>query len=105
MYLPAEIWRRDPHAVKKLIAREQRVTAIEVDPHWETADVDVSNNHFPRRMIPSRLEIFEPPPTPGDIPDRDLMHDVTVPLKRDPAEAPDAAESVPVTSAGLGQTD
>ena len=103
LYLPAEIWRRDPHAVRKLIAREQRVTAIEVDPHWETADVDVSNNHFPRRMIPSRLEIFDPPPTPGDIPDRDLMHDVTVPLKSDPATEPGAVDPVPVTSAGLGE--
>jgi hypothetical protein len=103
LYLPAEIWRRNPHQVKKLIAREQRVTAIEVDPHWETADVDVSNNHYPRRMIPSRLEIFDPPPTPGDIPDRDLMHDVTVPLKSDPAEAPGADEAVPVRSAGLGR--
>jgi hypothetical protein len=30
------------------------------------------------------------------------MHDINVPLKIDPAEAPGADEPVPVTSAGLG---
>ena len=112
LYLPAEIWRRSPDAVEKLIAREKRVAAIEVDPHWETADVDVSNNHYPRRIIPSRLEIFDPPPEPGDIPDRDLMYDVTVPLKTDadkmdgpdamPAVRSGADDPVPVRSSGAG---
>jgi hypothetical protein len=106
LYLPAEIWRRDPHQVKKLIAREKSVVSIELDPDWETADVDVSNNHYPRRMIPSRLEIFDPPRPPGDIPDRDLMEDVKAELKLDatkmdgpdsaPVSAPAADEPVPI---------
>ncbi len=30
-----------------------------LDPRWETADVDVGNNYYPRRIIPSRLEVFK----------------------------------------------
>lgn len=97
--LPAEIWRRDTYAVKKLIARDKRVVAIEVDPHWETADVDVSNNHYPRQIIPSRLEIFDPPSELKDIPDRDLMHDVTVELKPD-GDKMDGPDAFPTTRTG-----
>ena len=54
------------------------------DPYWETADIDTSNNAWPRRITPSRLELFKQ--------DRDkdnLMKDFSRPLK--PAEkAPEA---------------
>jgi hypothetical protein len=29
------------------------------DPYWETADIDVSNNAWPRKITPSRLELFK----------------------------------------------
>ena len=99
LYLPAEIWRREPGAVKKLIAREKRIVTIELDPRWETADVNTTNNHYPRKIIPSRLEIFDPPPTPGDIPDRDLMQDIKTELKTD-ADKMDGPDSAPVYRTG-----
>ncbi len=92
LHIPAEIWRRSPDRVMKMITSERAIVAFEVDPHWETADVDVANNSYPRRIIPSRLEIFDPPREPGDIPDRDLMHDIKAELKRDGS----AEEKVPV---------
>ena len=56
------------------------------DPYWETADIDTSNNAWPRRITPSRLELFKQ--------DRDkdnLMKDFGTPLK--PAEkAPEAKQ-------------
>jgi hypothetical protein len=54
--IPAEIWRRDPQSVRKLVVTDKEVTSIIVDPKWETADVDIENNYYPRRIIPSRIE-------------------------------------------------
>ena len=73
--------------------REREIERITVDPHWETADVDVYNNHYPRRILPSRLELYEPPEEPDGIPLRDLMQDVKAELKTDAGktDAPDAA--------------
>jgi len=59
--LPAEIWRRSPKAVKKLIITDKKkvLESVVVDPHWETADTNVNNNHFPRKIMPSRIEAFK----------------------------------------------
>jgi hypothetical protein len=57
--IPAEIWRRTHKEVKKLWITDKELVSLEVDPHWETADVDTNNNHFPRVIQPSRLEAFK----------------------------------------------
>ena len=61
MHIPAEIWRRNPHTVRKLLVFEKakELASVVVDPNWETADADVENNYYPRRIIPSRLESFK----------------------------------------------
>ena len=61
-----------------------------VDPNWETADVDVDNNHFPRRIVPSRIEAFKAPDSASRIA-RDLIQDSTVELDGDDEEAADDA--------------
>ena len=73
--LPAETWRRAPHGLKKLIVSPEKISSIVVDPKWETADVDIENNYYPRRMIPSRIESFKRPPS-GNLADRDIMHNI-----------------------------
>jgi hypothetical protein len=90
--LPAEIWRRSPERVSRLIMSEREIESFTVDPNWETADVDLYNNHYPRRVLPSRLEVFEPPEEPGDIPHRDLMQDIKAELdsQRRKLDTPDA---------------
>ncbi|MEL7374607.1 MAG: M1 family aminopeptidase, partial [Pseudomonadota bacterium] len=72
--IPAEIWRRNAKAVKKLLVFEKELVSVVVDPQWETADVDVENNHYPRRMVPSRIEMFKSPPREG-FEYRDIMQD------------------------------
>lgn len=57
--IPAEIWRKSPLAVSKLIATTKEVKAIVLDPHLETADTDLSNNHWPPRAKKSRFKIFK----------------------------------------------
>jgi predicted secreted protein len=84
MRIPAEIWRRTPKAVSKLIITEkdEELVSVTVDPHWETADVDVENNHYPRRIIPSRIEAYKSK-SRDSYEYRDIMHDATTELKTD----------------------
>ncbi|WP_404397108.1 M1 family metallopeptidase [Idiomarina loihiensis] len=57
--IPAEVWRRSPQKVSKLLIRDKTLTQVVVDPNWETADVDTSNNYWPARAVPSRIELFK----------------------------------------------
>jgi hypothetical protein len=86
-YIPAEIWRRTPKAVKKLLTFEKgkELVSVVVDPDWETADTDVENNHYPRRIVPSRVEAFKSS-RGSSLVGRDIMHDSTTKLKTDEAK-------------------
>lgn len=85
MHIPAEIWRRTPDAVKKLIVTDKELTQVLVDPKWETADVDVENNYYPRRIIPSRIEAFKSPKSKAKV-SRDIMQDIKTKPKKDEKE-------------------
>tara|TARA_R110002167_G_scaffold30424_2_gene100462 strand:- start:29870 stop:32338 length:2469 start_codon:yes stop_codon:yes gene_type:complete len=85
MRLPAEIWRRDSRIVRKLIVTDKDVSEIVLDPHWETADVDIENNYYPRRLIPSRVESYKSEPRNG-FSSRDLMQDIKTELKSEDDE-------------------
>lgn len=57
--IPAEIWRMNEELAKKVFVKDQEVVNISLDPFEETADVDVNNNHFPKRDEPSDFEKFK----------------------------------------------
>lgn len=57
--VPVEIWRYNNFDVSKLIVTKKEARAITLDPFLETADVDVNNNYFPRRPLPSRFQVFK----------------------------------------------
>ena len=57
--IPAEIWRFNPGKVSKMLFYEKEIKSITLDPYWETADIDVTNNHWPRRPVKSRLELYK----------------------------------------------
>jgi hypothetical protein len=57
--IPAEIWRYNNFEVSKLIVTKKEAKAIVLDPNLETADVDLTNNFFPRRAVPTRFQIFK----------------------------------------------
>ena len=57
--LPAEIWRKNSKKASKLFIRDKVLTSIAIDPHWQTADVDVNNNYWPARPIKSRFELYK----------------------------------------------
>jgi hypothetical protein len=56
--IPAEIWRTDNYHVSKVFISKKEIVSIELDPFLETADVDVSNNNWPAKVIPSRYKMF-----------------------------------------------
>ena len=74
LMIPAEIWRRNSHRVAKLLVypKGRELTQVVVDPDWETADADIENNHYPRRIIPSRVEAFKAEKDKARV-SRDLM--------------------------------
>ncbi|GLX78056.1 aminopeptidase [Thalassotalea insulae] len=74
--LPAEIWRKNSDKVSKLFIREKELTAIAIDPNWETADTDVNNNYWPARPIKSRFELYKRKK-------QDMMRDYNEELKTD----------------------
>lgn len=80
LHIPAEIWRRNAKAVSKLIVTEKDVVEFAVDPNWETADVDIENNVYPRRIMPSRIEAFKRQRGRDHI-SRDIMQDAKTKLK------------------------
>ena len=57
--IPAEIWRLNNSDVTKLIVTNKEIKTITLDPHLETADVELANNFFPRRPVKSRFQIFK----------------------------------------------
>ncbi|MDQ3179067.1 MAG: M1 family metallopeptidase [Acidobacteriota bacterium] len=57
--IPAEIWRYDNFNLSKLIVTKKEAKAIVLDPNLETADADLNNNFFPRRVIPTRFQTFK----------------------------------------------
>ena len=57
--IPAEIWRYDNFNVSKMIVTKKEAKAIVLDPNLETADVDLANNFFPRRTVPTRFQVFK----------------------------------------------
>ncbi|MBT1451479.1 M1 family metallopeptidase [Glaciecola sp. XM2] len=87
MRIPAEIWRRSPKQVQKLIVTDtdKVIESIVIDPRWETADANVSNNHFPRRIIESRIESFKRSASSSKVA-RDIMQDIKTELKDEEEE-------------------
>jgi hypothetical protein len=56
---PALIWRKNDLSVGKVIASEKEITKIVVDPDEETADIDTSNNNWPKRKKIGEFKKFK----------------------------------------------
>lgn len=67
--IPAEIWRKNSQQVSKLLILDKELVAVELDPHWETADIDVNNNSWPRKVAHSKLELYKRKKGPSQMKD------------------------------------
>ncbi len=56
---PAEIWSKHDKEVKKTFATEKQITNIVVDPDLETADIDMTNNSWPKKTEDNQFEKFK----------------------------------------------
>ena len=56
---PAEIWRLNDKEVIKAIASEKEIVSIAIDPNLETADIDTSNNSWPKKVEESIFDTFK----------------------------------------------
>jgi hypothetical protein len=57
--IPAEVWRFNSQKVSKLLFTPKEIKSLQIDPHEETADADLENNHWPRRPLKSRFQLFQ----------------------------------------------
>ena len=56
---PAEIWRKNDDSFKKVLITEKEIKNIKLDPNEETADIDLSNNNWPKIELPTDFEMFK----------------------------------------------
>ncbi|WP_348822712.1 M1 family metallopeptidase [Flavobacterium aestuarii] len=53
---PAQIWRKNNETAKKVFAVSKAIKQIQIDPKLETADIDVSNNSWPKAEVKSKFD-------------------------------------------------
>jgi hypothetical protein len=54
--VPAEVWRLNEQQVTKTFLTEKEVVQVNLDPHLETSDTDVSDNIYPRQKVESKFD-------------------------------------------------
>lgn len=55
---PVQIWRKNNQTASRVFATEKPVKKITVDPKLQTADIDVSNNVWPKSAVQSKFDQF-----------------------------------------------
>jgi aminopeptidase N len=59
--IPAEVWRYNARNVTWQHVTAKTLKSAEIDPLWETADADRSNNGYPRAIEPAVLKVRDDP--------------------------------------------
>ena len=57
--IPAQIWRKNENKVTKVFITHKKATSIQLDPFKETADINTSNNTWPKFDEPSKFQIYK----------------------------------------------
>lgn len=70
--IPAEIWRTNAKAVTWQFVSAKTLVKAEVDPMWETADADRSNNVYAGQIEPVTLGIDKPEDAKNRMKDSDM---------------------------------
>ena len=56
---PVQVWRKNDNEMKKIITTDKEIIGIELDPNQETADVNPSNNSWPKTEEMSEFDQFK----------------------------------------------
>lgn len=98
--IPAEIWRFDARKVNWSYLSAKEVVQVELDPRQETADVNRSNNYFPTRIEPTRLEVFKSTQGP-----RNQMQDNDLAVSQGSLETTPAVTPKPAAGGAGGKSE
>ena len=56
---PPQVWRKNDASVRKVVATDKELIGVVVDPDFETADIDTSNNSWPEEETTSDFDKFK----------------------------------------------
>ena len=56
---PVQVWRKNDAAVRKVLATDKELVGIKIDPDAETADIDTTNNSWPKEKAATDFEKFK----------------------------------------------
>ena len=56
---PVQVWRKNDNTVSKMVTSNKKIVNIVLDPDLETADIDTSNNSWPKKQDDSDFEKFK----------------------------------------------
>jgi len=56
--IPAQVWSQNNLKTSKVFLLDKELAGVTLDPYLETADCDLSNNHWPPRIEKNRFELF-----------------------------------------------
>jgi hypothetical protein len=57
--VPAEVWRINEQEITKVFIKDKEVVGMVLDPNSDLADVDDSNNVFPKKSADSKFDTFK----------------------------------------------
>ncbi|MNE57721.1 hypothetical protein D3C80_1527050 [compost metagenome] len=55
---PVQVWRKENQVVYKTFATDKKVIKIKLDPKEHTADIDLTNNSWPKEEKKSKFDQF-----------------------------------------------
>ncbi|MFP9116423.1 M1 family metallopeptidase [Flavobacterium sp. RNTU_13] len=53
---PVQIWRKNNQSAIRVIATDKKVVKFQLDPKLQTADIDVTNNMWPREAVKTKFD-------------------------------------------------
>lgn len=56
---PVQVWRKNDKMISKVVATDKEIVKITIDPNQETADIDLSNNSWPKEEPVSEFGAFK----------------------------------------------
>ena len=56
---PVQIWRKNDNSYTRVLTSEKEIVGIQVDPNEETADVNTTNNSWPREEVMTDFDRFK----------------------------------------------
>ena len=56
---PVQLWRKNLDQVYKVVTSNKEIIEVTLDPNFETSDVNINNNNWPRKEIKSKFKLFK----------------------------------------------